>query len=514
MTFRAHIDPLRLAAAAVPYLPVVVLPIFGVVWLIEKRALGTWVIALLACAAVGALGTIWLSRRKRQMLALPPTEPEASWRPREFDAWGKVDALAHAIDSKDWPLSDLPKLIDLGRHVIDVVAKHYHPADSERIWQMSIPHLLRIIELAARDLGRDVRENLPLSDRITVGDVMQVSRWKPFIDSAFVLIRVGRAIANPTNAVYREVESALKDQATAVGRAELHRSLLQEYVRRVGRYSIDLYSGTLRFADDDPLRRLTAVTATDLEAVEAVEAEPLRILVLGRTNAGKSSLLNALFGDFVAAADILPTTNRLTPYVLERDGAGRLLVTDSPGLETLPLETLRSAARDTDMILWVCPAHRADRAADRTALDAIRADLTADPSRRAPPIVVALSHIDQLRPIGEWSPPYDLRDESNAKSQSTYAALAAVARDIGIDPELIVPVCLEPKRLYNVDDALWATMLSTLDEARRVRLLRCLDSAKRDEKRALLRSQLLSAGRLLFKVPSYVAQSVSQRLGS
>ena len=509
MAIRVRIDPLRAAAAAVPYLPIAVLPVLGLLWLLEKSALWPWVVSLLTCAAIGSVSTIWLSHRNRKIVALSASGPETSWAPREVEVWSKVDALAEAAALKDWPLKDLPRWIDLGRHVVEVVAKHYHSNSSQPILEISIPHMLRLIELAARDLGRDVRENIPLSDRVTLGDLLGGARLKPFADSALALLRVGRFIVNPTSAVSREVEGILKDQLMAVGQDELHRSLLQEYVRRVGRYAIELYSGTLRFEDDDPLERLSAATIADLDTARDSQTEPLRILVLGRTNAGKSSLINALFGKLIAAADIVPTTSRLTPYELELAGAERLIVTDSPGLETLTQDDLRSAACGADMIIWVCSANRADRAADRRGLDMVRADLLADPSRKPPPIIITLSHIDQLRPFNDWSPPYDLGDLSNAKSQSICASLEAVSGDLDVDPELIVPVCLEPKRLYNVDDTLWVAILSNLGEAARVRLLRCLDTARSQEKRSLMMKQVANTGRLLLKLPGVIANRSS-----
>jgi uncharacterized protein len=53
-------------------------------------------------------------------------------------------------------------------------------------------------------------------------------------------------------------------------------------VRRAGRYAIDLYSGQLEIAD----AAISTMTA----------AKPLRIMVLGQAKAGKSSLINAIFG--------------------------------------------------------------------------------------------------------------------------------------------------------------------------------------------------------------------------
>lgn len=59
--------------------------------------------------------------------------------------------------------------------------------------------------------------------------------------------------------------------------------------------------------------------------------EPLRIVVAGQTGSGKSSLINALFGELKAATDVLPTTMQVQPFVLERDGLPNTIIVDSAG---------------------------------------------------------------------------------------------------------------------------------------------------------------------------------------
>jgi predicted GTPase len=65
-----------------------------------------------------------------------------------------------------------------------------------------------------------------------------------------------------------------------------------------------------------------------------VSVAPLRILILGTSEGGKSSLVNALFGTVHAATDVLPTTAQLTSYVLDRpDLGGTIIVSDMGGYE-------------------------------------------------------------------------------------------------------------------------------------------------------------------------------------
>ena len=111
--------------------------------------------------------------------------------------------------------------------------------------------------------------------------------------------------------------------------SELHRWLLREYVRKVGFYAIALYSGQLTLADAEPTVTATPLSRRDLKraaAAVAPVAEPLRIVVLGRSNAGKSSLINALFGKLTAKFDVLPDTTAVSYThldVYKRQSLGR-----------------------------------------------------------------------------------------------------------------------------------------------------------------------------------------------
>lgn len=500
-----QIDRLHVSLLVLGALPLLSLPVLGFVWLRQQDQFWTWLQVSLACASLCFIGNALLTRRQRSLIKLSPSGPSEEWPPRELQPWEKVESLANAADPTDWPITDFPGLVKLGRRTIETVAKHYFPNAEEPIWELSAPHLLRIIELAARDVGRDLREKIPLSDRATIGDLFQAKKWTSFLVTLYDFLRAARMSLNPIEGVAQETKRYFESIAIFGARAEIEAWLLKEYVRRIGRYAIEVYSGSLRFSDEDPLATLTRSSEQDRLADESATREPLRILVLGQTSAGKSSLINALFGKDLAAVDRLPTTQDLCPYQLNREGFTAAIVTDSPGLESLPREKLLAAAAQADMILWVCASNRADRGLDKATLDALRTDVASDPRRHMPPVTVALSHIDRLRPFTEWSPPYDLRDKASVKACNIAEAIIAVATDLAVPPTDIVPVCLESNRLYNVEDALWAAILAVQSEANRLRLLRCLDHARREEKIRLRWEQLKGAGRMLLELPSKIS---------
>jgi uncharacterized protein len=294
----------------------------------------------------------------------------------------------------------------------------------------------------------------------------------------------------------RAVGSRLLDH----GSERIQTWLLREYIRKLGYHAIDLYGGLARLEDQRPLdapdTRMASHETGD-------EHEPLRVLLLGRANAGKSSLINALFGELTAAVDLLPdTTSEIVGYRLERDDQVQGLIFDTPGFdgELFGSRVLETTAGDADLILWVTAAHRPDRDEERARLDQLRAML-ADPKRRPPPMLVVMTHIDRLRPVREWNPPYTLDPPEGTKARQIVAALDAVAETLDVPVDRVIPVCLAKDRVYNVDDALNVAMLMQQDTANRVRLLRCLRARRREENWDLLWRQLGNAGRILLSLP-------------
>src|SRR5690606_7981989 len=144
----------------------------------------------------------------------------------------------------------------------------------------------------------------------------------------------------------------------------------------------------------------------------------------------------------------------------------------------------------------LAPAHRADRALDRAALDAVRAKFAADPARKMPPLIVVASHIDRLTPAREWSPPYNVDAPSSPKEHSIRGALDAIARDLLVPVETIVPMRLDTTPPYNLE-ILWLRLEALVEEAQRARWVRVLRDAMRDGGWRRSWRQLVGAGRLV-----------------
>ncbi|NEV65064.1 GTPase family protein [Thiorhodococcus minor] len=511
----SRIDRLWLGSLMLWALPIAVLLPLGMLWLRENGLVLVWVGSVVLLSAAGFGLQYWLKGRQLRKLEAASTRPDPSWPPVADGAWAAVQDLADQIEPEDWPLEDGTRLGELAQVTLERVASYFHPQVEQPLLELRIPHALLIIERASRDLRQTITEQVPFSHRLTIGSLVRAYRWKPFAERLLGMYRAGKWVVNPPNALLSEAWTQLRKRGFALAQQDLYRWLLREYVRKVGVYAIDLYSGRLLLTDESPVKHITQTSREDLEravaedsVTEELEGEPLRILVLGRSNAGKSSLINALFGRMRAATDVLPETTRaLMPYRLERDGLDLALIFDTPGSERLAHKTLHEAATAADMILWVSAAHRPDRQSERQTLDLLRSAQAERVDRRAPPLLVAVTHIDRLRPLREWQPPYDLTDVSDLKAMSIQAAVTALAADLDVPIANVIPVCLAEGRLYNVEDTLWTAILDQMDRAQRTRLLRCQDERRREENWNLLRRQLANAGRFLLALPRRMSRN-------
>jgi uncharacterized protein len=199
---------------------------------------------------------------------------------------------------------------------------------------------------------------------------------------------------------------------------------------------------------------------------------PVRIVLIGQINAGKSSLVNAMAQEIRCAVGPVPTTSSAVEHLLELEGRPAVMLVDMPGIGErtgTPSELLAQAER-ADLIMWVASATQPARAPDRKGLDDFRAWAKLQLARRAPPLLLALTHIDELRPAMEWTPPYDVIAPGGPKARAIRAAMDAAARTLDLPADAIVPVAMPPGREpYNLD-ALWARIAGELDEAKLVQL--------------------------------------------
>ena len=492
------------AILTVPYLLVLAA---GWWWLYEHGYIIAWAVGAAVLTIAGRWIAGWAARGGKGA-RVAEVKPSSEWAPAGERAWQKIDALAADVCNQNWPLDDADAWRALLERTLTTVAREFHPDSANPVLEIPLPQIAHIVELVAHDLGEAATELIPGSHILTVNDWLKLKELAGhgnFLYTFYYRIyRWARLGLNPISALLRELADRVTGSLLNDTTGQARRALLDFLVHKAGYYAIELYSGKLPMPAAYVTGRSTGdvVTADRLEAARA--SEPLRVLVVGQVNAGKSSLVNALFGDVKAAVDVLPTTRGVTPLVLERDGLRRALVLDTAGYgeaqsATDPFQGLEDELLACDLVLLVSSATTAARQADRHLLDELRRRFRAAKDRRLPPILVVLTKIDLLRPFAEWSPPYDLLRLTTDKARAIAAALEAVAEELGVEPEQVVPVCLLPERMYNVEEGLLPAVIENLPEAARAKALRCLSAYHDEEYWRRLWRQAASAGHLVVR---------------
>jgi uncharacterized protein len=159
---------------------------------------------------------------------------------------------------------------------------------------------------------------------------------------------------------------------------------------------------------------------------------------------------------------------------------------------------LLAQAERADLIIWVASATQPARGPDSQGLSHFRAWAATQLARRAPRVILALTHVDELRPANEWMPPYDVAAPAGPKARNIRAAILSVVSVLDLLADAIVPVAIPPGREpYNID-ALWARIAVELDEAKLVQLDRLRVGRQQLSLRELA-DQLGNAGRFIIE---------------
>ena len=490
------------------FLPLVSLVVLGSLWLWQNGYLLYWALAAcLVTAILFILQLLTLKSFEKSGAPLPieaAEAPEESWTPQERAAWDDVMSVARTIDPAR--LDSPEAILDLGQRTVETVARTFHPGVDDPLLRFTAPEALALVERVSGELRPFIRDHIPLGDQLTIGQIVKLYGWRSLIGYAEQAYDVWRMIRmlNPISAATHEIRERFSKKMYEMGREHLTRKLAERYVEEVGRAAIDLYGGRLKVTASELEGHVSRATQSDQAEIAQRVAEPLRLLVAGQVNAGKSSLVNALSRQVEAAVDALPATPSFQAYELSREGIPAALVIDSPGIEGTAEQTaaLLREADQCDLIIWVVDSSRADREYDRRTLEAIRQHFTDRPNRRRPPMMLAITHIDRLRPFQEWAPPYDIAAADTPKAKSISAAMQVIGHDLGFALDDIIPVCLDDAvGRYNVD-AVWARIVALLPEAQRAQLVRRLGGAGSSFEWGRLWNQAVNAGRVLTRVVS------------
>lgn len=153
------------------------------------------------------------------------------------------------------------------------------------------------------------------------------------------------------------------------------------------------------------------------------------VSLVGRPNAGKSTLLNALVGQKVAIVADKPQTTRTSIQGVVTLPGAQIVFVDTPGIHKADsqlnkrlMDTVRASLEERDLLLFLVDSTRAFTVEDRRALDVALKTKT--------PVVLVLTKVDLLPDKGKLLPLIELY--KGLHSFTAYMPVSATKR-IGLD---------------------------------------------------------------------------------
>ncbi|EDX86110.1 GTPase, putative [Synechococcus sp. PCC 7335] len=392
--------------------------------------------------------------------------------------------------------------------LVTVIAKTYHPEVKRPLLSIYVPEAYGLIRGTVDDTDRMMQKLSPVLGQVSIGQMVEgVELYRRLEPSARKLVKAfnwAQWALNPAAAIARQVSAKNMSQANQQIVLNLSTMLRETVLRNLAQQAITLYGGeggtkldTVLAEAPAALPQAKAETLREIiekaEPTEAVAQKPVSILLVGRTGAGKSSVINTLFQSERAAVDVLPSTDKIQSYRWLSDRmpgltsklttqpatepAEAITLWDTPGYEQVAREDLREQVIDyankADVLLLVTPALDPALQMDADFLAEVRAEVT------GLPVIAIVTQVDRLRPVREWSPPYYWQSGSWPKEKAIRSAVNYRAEKLADYCQQVLPLVTSDivrERDAWGDEALSLALIEAIAPAKQLRLARFLRS--------------------------------------
>jgi uncharacterized protein len=372
------------------------------------------------------------------------------------------------------------------QELVGAIAHTYYPDVKYPLLNIYVPQAYSLIRGTVDDMDMWMQKLSPTLNQVTIGQAYEAyevyRRVEPSARKFMRAWNLAQWLLNPAAAVAKKASQGYVAQANQQLLGNLSQLFREAALRNLCNQAIALYGGiapsTLEIPTSTPSlpSSKTQTLRSILEEAQPpkeVEKKPINILLLGRTGAGKSSLINTLFESNLAAVDVLPSTDKIQNYQWQTEDGETLTLLDTPGYEQVKRPDLRKQVLDytknADLLLLVTPALDPSLQMDVDFLQEIKAQV---PDL---PLVIIITQVDRLRPIREWAPPYDWQLGTRPKEISIREATQYRAQQLKEFSNIVLPIVtgdMETNRNPWGIDALSIELFQEINPAKQLRLAR------------------------------------------
>lgn len=376
--------------------PIVGFILFGAYAMYQQALLIEFGLFLVASALLTS-GLLWLLSFKKKgdgavttnIGSLPELEPGVGWGEQEIQAWSQINAEIDGFIKQEVTFDSLR---DNATIIAGIAAKHCSTTRFNSELGFTLPEFMLMTEEVSRRYREYLMAHVPFADKMKLSTIKTCYDHKDTANMAWNAYRLFR-VTSPLG-LMSELRSMIASEIFDGFTEDFMDKLLKVYYQEIGIVAINLYS---RHYDGKLVSTYTASYKKDLESIESNIIEPIRIAVIGETSAGKSTLVNTMFGKVMAEVSALPTTEGKMSYHLQNDNLDVMLV-DTEGYGGKPNLTKKAidVAVMSDLVIVAVKANKPSKSADLQALKALKEKIEKNPKRKKPYILVCLSHTDLI----------------------------------------------------------------------------------------------------------------------